>query len=58
MRGFAIPLSVHRRMVIDFLHFAKGLPTVPVQKRMSLVALVDGVKQVSDRYPTWSVPRR
>ena len=28
MRGRAIPLSIHRRMVIDLLYFARGIPTV------------------------------
>src|ERR1043165_6980606 len=36
MRGRRIELSVPRRMVIDFLYFARAVPTVPVQKHMSL----------------------
>ena len=30
MRGRAIRLSVQRRMIIDLLYFATGIPTVPV----------------------------
>ena len=40
MRGRGIPISVPRRMVLDLLYFAKRIPTVPVQKRMSLAPLV------------------
>jgi len=36
-----IPLSAPRRIVNDMLHFAKGIPTVPVQKRMALKALIE-----------------
>ena len=42
MRGTSHPLSVQRRMVIDLLYFATGIPTVPVQKRMSLGPLIGG----------------
>ena len=40
MRGRRIPISVQRRMVLDLLYFAKRIPTVPVQRRMSLAPLV------------------
>src|SRR5262245_47484856 len=36
MRGKAIPLSPMRRFVTDLLHFASGVPTVPVERRMDL----------------------
>jgi hypothetical protein len=36
MRGRSVKLSIQRRMVIDFLHFARAAPTVPVQKFMSI----------------------
>jgi hypothetical protein len=40
MRGRAVPLSVPRRLIGDLMHFAAGVPTVPVQRRMHLAALV------------------
>jgi pyruvate/2-oxoglutarate dehydrogenase complex dihydrolipoamide acyltransferase (E2) component len=48
-----IRLSVPRRMVIDLLHFAKGIPTVPVQKRMSLGALIAARAACKER-PRWT----
>ena len=54
MRGRAIPLSIHRRMVIDLLYFARGIPTVPVQKRMSLAPLVAARAACRER-PRWTV---
>ncbi len=53
MRGRMIRLSVPRRMVIDLLYFAKGIPTVPVQKRMSLGALIAARAACKDR-PRWT----
>ncbi len=53
MRGRAIPLSIHRRMVIDLLYFARGIPTVPVQKRMSLAPLVAARAACRER-PRWT----
>jgi hypothetical protein len=53
MRGRMIPLSVPRRMVIDLLYFARGIPTVPVQKRMALGALVAARADCRER-PRWT----
>lgn len=53
MRGQAIRLSVQRRMVIDLLYFARGIPTVPVQKRMSLGPLVAARAACGER-PRWT----
>jgi hypothetical protein len=53
MRGRAIRLSRPRRMVIDFLHFAKAMPTVPVQRRMNLAAVVASRAACRDR-PRWT----
>lgn len=53
MRGRAIRLSAQRRMVIDFLHFARAVPTVPVQKRMSITALVAARAACHER-PRWT----
>jgi hypothetical protein len=53
MRGRAIPLSAQRRMVLDLLYFAKRIPTVPVQKRMSLAPLV-AARAACRRRPRWT----
>jgi hypothetical protein len=53
MRGRAIALSRARRLVIDVLHFARGIPTVPVQKRMALSALVEARAACANR-PRWT----
>jgi hypothetical protein len=53
VRGRAIRLSVQRRMVIDLLYFARGIPTVPVQKRMSLGPLVAARAACGER-PRWT----
>jgi pyruvate/2-oxoglutarate dehydrogenase complex dihydrolipoamide acyltransferase (E2) component len=53
MRGRMIPLSVPRRMVIDLLYFARGVPTVPVQKRMALASLIAARAACKER-PRWT----
>lgn len=53
MRGRAIRLSRPRRMVIDLLYFARSLPTVPVQRRMSLEAVVSARNGCVER-PPWA----
>jgi hypothetical protein len=39
--GKTIPLSLPRRLICDLLHFAKQIPTVPVQRRMNLRRLCE-----------------
>lgn len=41
MKGRTIPLSPHRRIVIDMLREASLIPTVPVQRTMNIRALVE-----------------
>jgi hypothetical protein len=53
MRGRAIRLSVPRRLVIDMLYFAAAVPTVPVQRRMSLKPLVEARAACRQR-PRWT----
>ena len=53
MRGKFIPLSLPRRTVIDLLHFASAIPTVPVQRLMSLQPVVSARAACSDR-PRWT----
>src|SRR6476659_6173647 len=53
MRGGMIPLSVPRRMVVDLLHFGAAIPSVPVQRRMSLAPIVRARAACRDR-PRWT----
>jgi hypothetical protein len=53
MRGRMIPISAQRRMVLDLLYFARRIPTVPVQRRMSLAALV-AARAACRRRPRWT----
>lgn len=53
MQGRRIPLSRARRLVIDFLHFAQGIPTVPVQRRIHLQPVIDARATLGER-PAWS----
>src|SRR5436190_1797256 len=52
--GRSIPLSLPRRFVCDLLHFASKVPTVPVQRRMNIAALVDARNRSFPR-PSWCV---
>jgi hypothetical protein len=53
MAGRRIRLSRARRLVIDFLHFARGVPTVPVQRRIHLQPVIDARAALSER-PAWT----
>ena len=53
MRGRAIPLSLPRRLICDLMHFACGVPTVPVQRRMNLAPVLAARKGCADR-PPWT----
>lgn len=53
MRGRMIPLSLTRRTVIDLLYFARAIPTVPVQKRMTLGPLMRARAACRER-PRWT----
>jgi hypothetical protein len=53
MRGRAIPLSASRRFICDLMYFASAVPSIPVQRRMSLGPLVQGRRLGQDR-PPWS----
>ncbi|MFO0927701.1 MAG: hypothetical protein U0736_11795 [Gemmataceae bacterium] len=50
--GFNLPLPLPRRLMTDFLHFASQVPTVPVQRRMDLGALV-AARRVAVPRPGW-----
>jgi hypothetical protein len=53
MRGRRIPLSRARRLVIDYVHFASGIPTVPVQRRIHLRPVIEARAALPDR-PSWT----
>ncbi len=53
MRGLALPLSRPRRLICDLLHFAAGVPTVPVQRRMNLAPVVSARQSARVR-PQWT----
>jgi hypothetical protein len=50
--GRRLPLSVPRRLLCDMLHFARQIPSVPVQRRMRLAPLVAARAAAAPR-PTW-----
>jgi hypothetical protein len=54
MRGRSVKLSIQRRMVIDFLHFARAAPTVPVQKFMSIGDVVAARAACRAPRPKWT----
>jgi hypothetical protein len=51
-RGRTVPLSLTRRLVGDVLHFARQIPSVPVQRRMDLGPLVLA-RQACPARPSW-----
>ncbi|MBX9579784.1 MAG: 2-oxo acid dehydrogenase subunit E2 [Gemmataceae bacterium] len=53
MRGRAIPLTRPRRLIVDLLHFAAGVPSVPVQRRMDLGPVAIARRAAADR-PAWT----
>lgn len=53
MRGRVVPLSVPRRLVCDLMHFAAGVPSIPVQRRMALAPVVAARSGAVGR-PPWT----
>lgn len=52
--GKNIPLSLPRRLICDVLHFARRIPSVPVQRLMNLSPLREARSQAARRV-SWSV---
>ena len=50
--GIRVPLSPARRLVTEFLHHAKKVPTVPVSMRLNVARLADARSACSAR-PSW-----
>lgn len=53
MRGLVVPLSRPRRLICDLLHFASGVPTVPVQRCLKLAPVVGARRALVER-PPWT----
>jgi hypothetical protein len=51
--GRNLPLSLPRRFITDLVHFARQVPSVPVQRRMDLGVVVEARQAASPR-PSWS----
>jgi hypothetical protein len=52
VRGKRLSLTLPRRLIGDLMHFAAGVPTVPVQRRMDLAAVAAARAACPDR-PPW-----
>jgi hypothetical protein len=50
--GRYIPLSLPRRFITDLVHFARQVPTVPVERRLNIGAVVAARAAASPR-PSW-----
>jgi len=50
--GRCLPLSPPRRLVGDLLHFARKVPSIPVQRRINVAPLREARERVSGR-PSW-----
>jgi hypothetical protein len=51
-RGRRLPLSIPRRIIGDLVHFARQVPTVPVQRVMQISHVVEARDRSVDR-PSW-----
>ena len=51
--GRNVFVSLPRRFIIDLVHFARKVPSVPVQRRMNLVAVV-AAREVASPRPSWA----
>jgi hypothetical protein len=50
--GVSMPLSMPRQLICDYLHFARQIPSVPVQRRMRLGEVV-AARAASALRPSW-----
>jgi hypothetical protein len=53
LSGRNVALSLPRRFIIDLVHFARKVPSVPVQRRMNLAAVV-AARQAAAPRPSWA----
>ena len=54
MRGHWIKLSIPRRIVIDFMYLAAGLPSIAAQRRLILRGVVEAREASHPDRPTWT----
>jgi hypothetical protein len=52
-KGRNLSLSLPRRFICDLLHFARRVPTVPVQRRLNLAPVIEARQAASPR-PSWA----
>jgi hypothetical protein len=52
-RGRSVPLSLPRRFIGDLVHFAHKVPSVPVERRINLEAVMSA-RQLAQPRPTWT----
>src|SRR5439155_7972091 len=52
-KGRWVALSLPRRWICDLLHFAQKVPTVPVQRRLDIRAVIAAREAVINR-PSWA----
>jgi hypothetical protein len=50
--GRNLALSLPRRFICDLVHFARQVPTVPVQRQMNLAPLVEA-RRLAEPRPSW-----
>jgi hypothetical protein len=53
-KGFYVPISGPRRFIIDMMHFARQVPSVPVSRTMDVARLAE-VRSAHPARPSWSV---
>jgi hypothetical protein len=52
-KGRNLRLSLPRRFICDLLHFARHVPSIPVQRRLNLAAVVEA-RQAACPRPSWA----
>lgn len=50
--GRTVPLDLHRRVICDLLHFARRVPSIPVQRSINIAALV-ATRAAAEHRPSW-----
>ncbi len=53
-KGRSLPLSGPRRFIIDLVHFARKVPSIPVARTMNVGALM-GPRKAHPLRPSWAV---
>ncbi len=54
-KGRRIGLSLPRRQVCDLMHFAKKVPSIPVQRKMRLGPLMAARREAAEPRPKWVI---